>query len=223
MHRRPRLGDRHQLRHPRAAGDRLHHDRRRGRVRRGALVRDAGARAGHRLVHRPHGDPDDDEGGRRAGARPRPLLGPLHGERRRALEPGGGDLVGGGLRAAVPRQLVADRDRRHHDRQLRRGAGQARLHGPAAAGNRGGDRPPQRPGRSVGRRHGGRGGRRDRGAGAETRLAVDDARLPAPAGTLRQGLRRRLVPFRRPGDARRRRLVLVRRPGRRRDQRPPAT
>ncbi len=33
----------------------------------------------------------------------------------------------------VSRQLVADRDGRHHDRQLRRHGHPARLHGPAAA------------------------------------------------------------------------------------------
>jgi acetyl-CoA synthetase len=41
---------------------------------------------------------------------------------------------------AVPRQLVADRDRRHHDRQLRGDGHPPRLDGPAAAGRRGGDR-----------------------------------------------------------------------------------
>ena len=66
-------------------------------------------------------------------------------------------------------------------------------------------------------------GRRDRRAGAAPRLAVDDARLPPRAGALRQVLRRRLVPVRRPRDARRGRLLLVRRPRRRPDQvlRPP--
>ena len=49
-----------------------------------------------------------------------------------------------GVRPAVPRQLVADRDRRHHDRQLRRHAGQAGLDGPAAARHRGDHRAPPR-------------------------------------------------------------------------------
>ncbi|WDT80411.1 MAG: AMP-binding protein [Candidatus Manganitrophus sp.] len=51
-----------------------------------------------------------------------------------------------GLRPADPRQLVADRDRRHHDRQHRRDGHQARLDGPAAARRRGGDRPAPRAG-----------------------------------------------------------------------------
>ena len=50
----------------------------------------------------------------------------------------------GGVRASVPRQLVADRDRRDHGRQLRRDGHPTRLDGPAAAGDRGGDRPSDR-------------------------------------------------------------------------------
>ena len=44
---------------------------------------------------------------------------PLHGERRRAAQPRGRGVGRRRRSAAVPRQLVADRDRRHHDRQLR--------------------------------------------------------------------------------------------------------
>ena len=43
----------------------------------------------------------------------------LSGQRRRTAQPRGGRLGSRGLRPAVSRQLVADRDRRHHDRQLR--------------------------------------------------------------------------------------------------------
>jgi acetyl-CoA synthetase len=46
-------------------------------------------------------------------------------------------------RAAHPRQLVADRDRRDHDRQLRRRCPSAGLDGPAAAGHRGGHPAPR--------------------------------------------------------------------------------
>ena len=65
-------------------------------------------------------------------------------QRRRAAESGGGRLGPGSLRPAVPRQLVADGDRRNHDRQLRRDGRSPRLDGPAAARRRGGDRPARR-------------------------------------------------------------------------------
>jgi acetyl-CoA synthetase len=41
----------------------------------------------------------------------------VHRQRRRAAQSRGRGLGQRGLRAAVPRQLVADRNRRHHDRQ----------------------------------------------------------------------------------------------------------
>ena len=125
-------------------------------------------------------------------------------------------------RPAVPRQLVADRDRRDHDRQLRRHA----TSGPARWAGR---CPASRPAIV----------RRDR----RTAGASDDRREPDAEGELalrpgwpsmfrgyldederyRAVLRRRLVPHRRPRPARRRRLLLVRRPRRRRHQvrRPP--
>ena len=53
----------------------------------------------------------------------------LHCQRRRALEPRGSRLGQGGHRPPIPRQLVADRDRRNHVRQLRLHAHQARLDG----------------------------------------------------------------------------------------------
>ena len=61
-------------------------------------------------------------------------------QRRRAAEPRGRGLEREGLRPALPRQLVADRNRRHHDRQPSGHAGQAGVHGTAAAGHRGGHR-----------------------------------------------------------------------------------
>ena len=87
-----------------------------------------------RLVHRPDRDPHDDEARRGCRARLRSRRAALHGQRRRAAQSGGGGVGRRGLRPAVPRQLVADRDGRHHDRQLPRPAGQARLDGSAAAG-----------------------------------------------------------------------------------------
>jgi acetyl-CoA synthetase len=106
----------------------------------------------------------------------------FHGERRRAAQSGSRGVGRGGPRQTVPRQLVADRNRRHHDRQLCLHAGQARLDGQADAGHRGGHR----------RAHGGRraGNHQADGArrtGAAARLAVDDARLPARGGALQEG------------------------------------
>ena len=92
---------------------------------------------------------------------------------------------------------------------------QARLDGPAAARHRGGDRAARTDGgsRSRSRR------RMCEGELALKRgLAVDVPRLPQRRRALPQVLRRRLVPDRRPGEARCRRLLLVRRPRRRRDQ-----
>ncbi len=52
-------------------------------------------------------------------ARARPPRAALSRQRRRAAQSRGGDVGRRGVRPAVPRQLVADGDRRHHDRQLR--------------------------------------------------------------------------------------------------------
>ena len=62
VHRRPRLGDRHLVRHRRAAAARRDQHRRRGGVRRRALVPHPAGRGSHRLVHRADGDPHADEG-----------------------------------------------------------------------------------------------------------------------------------------------------------------
>ena len=72
----------------------------------------------------------------------RPVAASLPRQRRRAAESRSGGLGRRGVRPAVPRQLVADRDRRHHDRELRRHGRQARLDGPAPARDRGRDRAP---------------------------------------------------------------------------------
>ena len=73
----------------------------------------------------------------------------LHRQRRRAAEPGGRVVGPGGARPADPRQLVADRDRRHHDRQHAGDGHQARLDGQAAARRRGADRAHGRTARSC--------------------------------------------------------------------------
>ena len=94
--------------------------RRRGGVRRRPLVPDPRRAAGHRLVHRADRAPHADAGRRRARRRPRPVGAAVRRQRRRAAQPRGRRLGPGGVRPARPRQLVADRDRRDHDRQLRR-------------------------------------------------------------------------------------------------------
>ena len=74
---------------------------------------------------------------------------------------------------AVPRQLVADRDRRHHDRQFRGDGHQAGVDGARTSRHRRGDRraPARRPGALYrGADDGGR-------ARPATRLAVDVSRL----------------------------------------------
>ena len=59
-------------------------------------------------------------------------------QRRGTAEPGGGPLGCRRLRPAVPRQLVADGDRRDHDRQHPEPPDPAGVDGPAPAGDRGG-------------------------------------------------------------------------------------
>jgi hypothetical protein len=214
VHRGPGLGDRDVLRDHRAADVRDHQHRGRGRVRRRALVWHPAGPARDRLVHRPDRHPHDDEDGGRSRPQVRPGIASLPRERRRAAQPGGGDVGAGGVRPAVPRQLVADRDGRDHDRQLRGHGHPPGLHGPAAARCRGGDRPEDRRG-PGGRR---RGTRRAGGAGTPTRMALHVPRLLAGARALPQVLRRRFLPHRRSRAAGPRRLLLVRGPRRRRDQ-----
>ena len=141
------------------------------------------ARAGHRLVHGADRDPHADEARRRASPREHDLSAlrfiasvgePLNPEA----------VVWGqrGVRPADPRQLVADRDRRDHDRQLRGDRHPARLDGPAAARHRGRRSCGATPTAIVratpwSRSTPGDGGR----AGAAAGLAVDVPRLPRRA------------------------------------------
>ena len=76
--------------------------------------------------------------GHGAGRWPRPPRAALRRQRRRAAPPRGGRVGDRGARHADPRQLVADRDRRDHDRQPPGPGDPARLDGPAAPGCRGG-------------------------------------------------------------------------------------
>ena len=185
VHRRSRLGDRHLLRDHRAARARHHQHRRRGRVRRRALVpHDPGA-ARHRLVHRADRDPDVDAGRGGSGATLRPEQPALCGQRRRATQPGGCRLGPGGVRFADSRQLVADGDGRDHDRQLRRDGHPPRLDGSSPARHQRRHRPGQRgdaggPGGRPSRTsranwHCGRAGRRCSAATCTTRSATANA------------------------------------------------
>jgi hypothetical protein len=133
VHRRSGLGDRHLVRHHCALVHRRHQHRGRGRLRSAALDSHSRKRAGQCLVHRADGDPAADEGRSRTVCRP-PFSRPaLHRQRWRGAQPGSGVLGTGGLRATDPRQLVAERNRRHHDCQHRRPGHQARLDGPPPA------------------------------------------------------------------------------------------
>ena len=76
-----------------------------------------------------------------------------------ALNPEVVDVGPGGLRAAHPRQLVADRDRRDHGQQLPVHGHPPRLDGASDAGDRGGRPGPRRRGPGRRRRREGRPGR----------------------------------------------------------------
>ena len=108
----------------------------------------------------------------------------VHRQRGRAAQSRGGGLGTAGARPADPRQLVADRDRRHHDHQLRGDGHPAGVDGAPAARRRGRrscaastDEGPSRPITEAGRR---------RRTGSAARLAVDVPRLPARRGPLRE-------------------------------------
>ncbi len=118
VHRRPWLGDRDVLRHHRSAGVWGHQHRRRRRLRRRPVVPDRRRATRHRLVHRTDGDPHDDAGRARRRRRTRSVEPARRRERRRAPQSRGGRLGPRSVRSVDPRQLVADRDRRDHDRQL---------------------------------------------------------------------------------------------------------
>jgi acetyl-CoA synthetase len=98
-----------------------------------------------------HGDPHADEGRDRRRAQVRHGRAAVPRERRRAAESRGRPLGPGGVRAPVSRQLVADGDGRHHDRQLRRDGRSPGLDGPAASGRHRGHR--EEGERQPGRRH----------------------------------------------------------------------
>ena len=57
----------------------------------------------------------------------------LHGKRRRAAQSGGRGVGRRSLRQAIPRQLVADRDRRHHDLEFSVDGREAGIDGPPIA------------------------------------------------------------------------------------------
>ncbi len=97
------------------------------------------------------------------------------------------------VRTAGPRQLVADRDRRDHDLQLRRVRDPSRLDGASAAGHRGGRRGPGRPRRTDRRRRPATPRHRTRPGGrarAASGVAQHVPRLPARTGPVREVLRR---------------------------------
>ncbi len=198
VHRRPGLGHRDVVRHHRAAHPRGDADQLRGRVRGGHVVRRARRAPGHRLVHRTDRPPDAREVRRGPGPRVRPRRAAAHRQRRRGAEPRGRGVGARGLRAARPRQLVADRDRRDHGQQLPRHGGPPGVDGPADARDRG--RRPRarcrRPGPDRGGQRHRRGDRRDRRAGPPSGLAVDVPRLPRRRAALPGLLRRWLVPQR---------------------------
>ncbi len=206
-----------------AARARRDEHRRRGRVRRRALVRDP---RGPSSVSVWYTAPTAVRMMMQAGAdvarEHRSSALAVHRQRRRAAQPRGGALGRGGVRPADPRQLVADRDRRDHDRQLRRDA----TSGPARWVAR-------CPGidAAILRRdeHGHVVVRDGEPSRSSTPMVEGELALRPGWPSMFRGylgepdryralLRRRLVPQRRPGDARRRRLLLVRRPRRRRHQ-----
>ena len=158
VHRRRGLGHRPQLHRLRAAGQRRHHPDVRGRAHlpgRLPSLAGGGQAQGQHLLHRAHRHPCPDGPGRRAGDQNRPLQPETAGHRGRADQPGSLAVVSqGGGRGTLPdrRHLVADRDRRHHDRAAaRRGGPEARLRHPAHVRR---TARPDGPGRQgTGRRH----------------------------------------------------------------------
>ncbi len=123
---RHRLGHRPQLHRLRAAGQRRHERHVRGRSQlpgRGPLVGDRRALRRHDHVHGADRDPRLHEVGRRAPREARPLHASPARLGRRADQPARLALVlGGDRRRPLPgrRHLVADRDRRDHDRAAAR-------------------------------------------------------------------------------------------------------
>ena len=131
------MGHRDLLRHHRAPDPWRDRHRGRGRVRRTPLVLDVARPARERLVHGAHGHPDAHAGGRRPARRVRPELPAPHRLGGRTAQPRGRALGAAGAGPSDPRQLVAERDRRDHDRERPRGRGAARVDGtPGARGSR---------------------------------------------------------------------------------------
>ena len=89
--------------------------------------------AHHGLVHGADGDPHADEVGRRHRAQVSASRAAIRRQRRRAAQSRGGMVGRRGAGTADTRQLVADRDWRHHDREHARDGHQAGLDGQAAA------------------------------------------------------------------------------------------
>ena len=115
----PGWGDRDLVRDQRSAQQPRHNGHRRSRVRPQALVPDSRRGEGAGLVHGADGDSNADEDRTGASAEQRPLSAPVHGQCGGALESAGGRLGLRGVRQALPRQLVADGNRRDHDLELR--------------------------------------------------------------------------------------------------------
>ena len=118
VHRRRRLGHRAQLRRLRPAlerGDDAHLRRRARSQGQGSLLGHHRAPQGHDLLHGAHGDPRVHALGRSRAEEARPLVAAAAGQRRRADQPRGVDVVPQRhRRRALPdrRHLVADRDGR---------------------------------------------------------------------------------------------------------------
>ena len=111
------------------------HDRRRGDFDAERWYAHSARSESHGVVHRADGDPHADAGRRRDGANP----GTFDTVRFMAsvgepLNPEAVVWSDEKLGQAVSRQLVADRNRRHHDREFRQRGHQVGLDGPAASG-----------------------------------------------------------------------------------------
>ncbi len=137
VHSGPRVGDGHFLWHHLSTDQWRDLDRRPGGIRRRTLVSHPGAAKGYGLVHGADRNSYAHEGGSRDRQAVRFVQFAPDGERRRAAQSRGRDLGCRGLRQAVPRQLVADRDRRDHDLEFPINGREARFDGPSVAGHHG--------------------------------------------------------------------------------------
>ncbi|MCK7499777.1 MAG: AMP-binding protein [Comamonadaceae bacterium] len=128
---RSRLGHGHLVRHHRAVRPGRHPVRPRRRLLGRGLVQVDREAQGDDVVLGPDGHPLAHEGRRRDHQEVRPVVPPPPGQRRRTAELRGGRLVPEGLRQALLRHLLADRDRLHRHRQLPGHGGPAGLDGQA--------------------------------------------------------------------------------------------